>query len=133
MPMKESRQLPFIKSPWHAKDRPYNFSSVRLPTVQVSALRFREKSNMHKVIHLVTELTNIVHPQGLGLWFAFPEYMAPGVIIKEEGGMALGWETNSISHIWTRRVEFFHRALRLRKLETVLPRDCSHCLSEGKL
>lgn len=35
-----------------------------------------------------------------------PRAMTTGFIVKEEGGMALGWEANSVSHIWTRRVEF---------------------------
>lgn len=130
--MKESRQLLFIKSFWYVKDRLYNFLFVRFFIVQVLVLRFREKSNMYKVIYLVIELINIVYFQGLGLWFVFLEYMVLGVIIKEEGGMVFGWEINSISYIWIRRVEFFYRVLRFRKFEIVFLRDCSYCLSEGK-
>ena len=75
----------------------------------------------------------MVHPQRLGIWLPFPEHMATGFIVKEESRMALVWETNSFSHVWTRRVEFFHRALRLKKLETSILKESSHRLREEKI
>lgn len=70
----------------------------------------------------MTAGSTLVHPYRLRIWFPFPEHMTTGFMVEEEGGMALGWENNSINHIWTRRVKFFHRAPRLKKLETGLSR-----------
>lgn len=129
---KESGQLLFIKGPWQANERPRIFSSVHLPTLQMTELRFREGKQLAQVIQVVSDraLTIMVHPQRQEMWFAFQSTRPQALLLRRR----LEWLLDGrqkVSRIWPGRLDFFHRALWLKELETGLSADSSHCLREG--
>lgn len=129
---KESGQLLVIKGPWQATERPRIFSSVHLPTLQMAELRFREGKQLAQVIQVVSDraLPIMVHPQRQAIWFAFQSTQPQALLPRRRVEWLLDGR-QQVSYIWPGRVDFFHRALRLKELETGLSGDSSHCLREG--